>query len=1225
MPPKTRTERTAEDYQVLDPISHALLRPDMYIGSITSTEHQDWVFDLATNKLVFANLSLADGIKRICLEILANSGDNVDSSKRMGINPGIIEMNMNNTTISIRNGGAPIPIEPAKGYENNSEFLVLVPQIIFGVMNSSSNYNDKEVDRTGAGKNGVGAKAGNIFSTQFVVRVGDPTRGQEYLGIWTNNMRTVLKSECSPGYSWNGTKWVGNTNNPYTGPAYVEVMWTLDFPRFNLTEYPPEAYNIFSRYLIDYSLTCKIPVKFNGVDYDFRNIRDYALLYWDEQSISNAIVHYEWEGGKEPASLNKLSAKAKEQKIAKAESIDLIPIIEMLILEDVKEAVCFSYVNGLLTYEGGIHVDEAYKKISAPIVNKINESLNSKKKEKDKKIAINDKDVKANVSMILNCRLSNPEYNSQSKTMLKGLKNSEGKPVKMPHINIDENFTRQLLKWQELINYLIRIGEAKIEDILDKTNGKKKKHVKVLKGEDANKAGGNESEQCILYLVEGKSALSYPMKRIDLSPGGKDYGGFYPLKGKLINVSNVDTLDLIDNIEYRDIKQLLGLEEGIDYTILENKRKLRYGFVMITTDADTDGTHIRTLLLNLFYRKWPSLLQLGMVGYLATPAVRLFDKEVCVQKFYTTEEYEMWKKDNEQQAKKLDTMYYKGLGSSKNEDIIDDYDSIPVLICYFDDRAASSLEVAFSNDKNSTNIRKQWITEWRNVSKLENIIKIPENRIIYKPITKIINYDLINYTLESLFRAIPSYKDGLKKSQRQALFYILKEWNYGHSTKKSIQVERIANATAVEVQYHHGGVNLMDTIIKMAQDFVGSNNLPLFKRGGQFGSRTDGGEYAAAGRYALTSPEWWIKYVFDKEMVTHIARREVEDDFGESLWIPCDIPIGVINGSQGVATGWSSFIPPHNPYDVIDWIINRSKNLPNKPLTPWFRNFKGELFIKQKGILPEAEIDENINNEFDRNPTEEEPTEDIKKGKLSLVTRGKFKILKEYGNSTYDVEITELPIGRWIHGYYEWLTELLSEKYINADNKATNDKILGDLDNKSTSEVPHFILTKLKMSKINVTTLKLQKTYGLSNMVMIDDDGYPKHYDNVSLILEEYYQSMSSLYADIKIKKLRELLEQIQELQYSIQFIQLVISEQIKVFKVKKVDVHSQMDKYQIPYNIYGIIKLEDCSEDGIEPLQKKIDKKTSEYNNLYNLEPTSIWIDRLVKFRQELIKNKYC
>jgi DNA topoisomerase-2 len=1220
MPPKVKKERTAEDYKVLDQISHALLRPDMYIGSITSSEHQDWVFDLVNRKLVFANLTLADGIKRICLEILANSGDNVDSSRRMGIDPGIIEMNMNNTTVSIRNNGSPIPVEPAKGYENNSQALILVPHIIFGVMMSSSNYDDKNVDRTGAGKNGVGAKAGNIFSTQFIVRVGDPKRGQEYIGVWTNNMKTILKSECSPGYAWNGTQWIPITQNPYTGPSYVEVTWTLDFPRFELTEYPTEAYNIFSRYLIDYSLTCKIPVKFNGTEYDYRNIRDYAELYWSEDIISRAIIHYEWEGGKEPVSLNKLSVKAKEQKISKAESVELIPIIEMLVLEDATNAVCFSYVNGLLTYEGGIHVDEAYKKISAPIVHKLNDALNSKRKEKDKRVSVNDKDVKGHVSMILNCRLSNPEYNSQCKTMLKGLKDSNGKPVKMPSINIDENFTKQILKWQDLIAYLIRVAEAKVEDIIGKTDGKKKKYVKVNKGEDANKAGGPDSQKCMLYLVEGKSACNYPLKRIDLSPGGKDFAGFYPLKGKFVNISNTEVLDLVDNQEYIDIKRLLGLEEGVNYLIPENKAKLRYGFVMITTDADTDGTHIRTLILNLFHRKWPSLLQLGMIGYLATPAVRIIEKDICIKKFYTTEEYELWKEANSELSKKYKPFYYKGLGRSTDEDILDDYNSIPMLICYYDQNSANSMEVAFTKNKESANIRKDWITKWRDVSKFENIIVVPENRLIQKPIEKIINYDLINYTLESIFRGIPSYRDGLKKSQRQSLYFILKFWNFGKSDKNSIPVERIATLTAEEVNYHHGVVNLMDTIINMAQDFVGSNNMNVFKKVGQFGARADGGEMAAAGRYSETCPEWWLSYVFDKDMVNHIERRAVEELLGEPLWIPCDVPLGIINGSQGLATGWSTYIPPHNIFDIINWLITRSQNGETKPLVPWFNGFKGIVEIKQKGVLPDAIIDEEIKNEFDRTEvveTVEETTNtpSIHKrsdSKLSLVTKGLFKVTKDYGNGSFDVEITEIPVGRWIHPYHKWLEQLIEEK------------LLSSFDDVSTSSIPHFYLTKFKAERVNCETLKLRKTFGMSNMVMIDDNGYPKHYENTSMIMEEYYRSMLGLYEEIKIKRLQNLLAEIQELHHCINFIKLVNDDKIIILKTKKSEVIKQMEAYKIPKNILSLIKAEDFSEEEIESLEKKIAKHTAEYQELYNIPAVNLWMKRLLVFKEALIKKKY-
>jgi DNA topoisomerase-2 len=416
--------------------------------------------------------------------------------------------------------------------------------------------------------------------------------------------------------------------------------------------------------------------------------------------------------------------------------------------------------------------------------------------------------------------------------------------------------------------------------------------------------------------------------------------------------------------------------------------------------------------------------------------------------------------------------------------------------------------------------------------------------------------------------------------------------------------------------YHHGEVNLGDTIINMAQNFVGSNNLNLFRKDGQFGSRADGGEFAAAGRYSQTCPEWWLEYVFDKEMVTSIAKREVEDGYGEPLWIPCDIPLGIINGNLGVATGWSSCLLPHNPFDVIKALIDRSKGIPFTPLIPWFNNFKGLIEIKQKGILPEVEVNENIEGEFDRRKNEieqNEPTPVIKiDNKKSLVTKGIFEIIKTHPNGTVDVEIKDLPVGRWIHKYYLWLESLVA------------DKLLGDFDNNSTSEIPHFFLYKLKLDKVDIDTLKLKKTYGMSNMVMIDDNGFPKHYDNTSLILEEYYQNMLQLYEEIKIKKLNELVLSIQELKHCITFITLVNNGQILVLKKKKVDVHAQMEQYQIPKNVYGLIKLEECNDEGIENLNKKVIKQTEEYTELFNTASVQIWMNKLVKFNNELIKRKY-
>lgn len=1209
MSKKVRNERKTTDYEGMTHVQHILERPGMYIGSIQKIPHQSWIFDPTTNKLLYANLTLPEGVKRLFLEILSNAGDNVDASRRMNVNPGTIAVNMDNQWVSIKSEGEPIPVAPLDQTLHNPNGYVLIPSKIFGELLTSSNYS-KDIIRMGAGINGVGSKAVNIFSKIFRVRIGDPKRGQEYEGIWENNMSRLSSVKTSPGYAWNGQQWVTASGTLYTGPAYVEISWLLDFARFGLQEYPAEVIGVFSLFLLNFSLTCKIQVSFNGKIYDMRSIRNYARLYWSQEICDTAIIHYEWPNKTQPYSLEKLTRIQKEAKIAEAATVDVIPMIEMMVLDTPDSSACLSYVNGLLTEEGGVHVSEAYSSISGPVVKGINEGFTGKKKGKkneDSTPTLTSTDVKSHVSMILNCRFPDPEYTSQSKTKLSSPK---------VDINIGDDFVTKMGKWN-LISRLVASLEAKAYKTLTKGDGKKSRHINLEKGEDANNAGTTDSPKCICYLIEGKSAQAYPRKRIIDTPGGKDLSGYYPLQGKPINVTNASVLELTMNKEYTAIKKMFGLREGANYHDPQQRKELRYGLCLITADADDDGKHILNIVLNMFHRQWPSLLQLGMVAYLLTPVVRVFNNDICLYRFYSEKEFLAWNEVNKNH--KYTVKYYKGLGSSEDADIKDDVNTAPVVVCIYDDEASNSLELGFNLD--FADKRKEWISKWRNATYIDDVICIPSSVIRQRKITSIVNMDLLDYSLSNLFRAIPSYKDGLKKSQRQALYFILKHWNYGNTKLPSMKVARIANACAELIDYHHGEKSLMDTIINMAQDFVGSNNINIFAKNGQFGTRVDGGEDAADGRYSETKPEWWVKYVFQKKMVELVPQRKVKGDNVEPYWIPCDVPLAVINGTRGIATGWSTYIPAHSPYDVIVWLINRCRGVENKPLHPWFNKFKGSLKI----IDRKEENNDHLDGEEEE---EEDPENSIPKRKSkgrSLETKGKFEIIRSYNDQMYDLRITELPIGRWILKYKRWLESEREAKRIE------------DIRDNSTTEVPLFYVSKFHRPfevdeetkqktylEMNEVTLKLRKTYGLSNMVLIDDNGFPSHYDNIDLVMESYYQSMAAMYELFKKTQLDELKEDINELSLILKFIRLVIDEAIIIFKKSKKDIYTQMGVYQIPQEILSKVKLEDCTEDELLIIQNKINKKIEEYRTLEAIPSTQMWISRLETFYNALRDKKY-
>jgi DNA topoisomerase-2 len=1197
-----RQQRTVDDYQQHTLEGQIYANPDNLIGSPERNPREDYVFDFTNKRMILVKMDFPEAFERLYLEILSNAGDNADASLRMGVSPGGIDITMDESTIRIRNGGEPIPLLPTKSSTVESQNYV--PESVFGTLLTSSNY-DTKVVRTGAGKNGYGATLCNLFSKMACFSVGDKKNGQEWRGVWQNNMREKSVA-INPGHVWNGSQWALK-GQPYTGPSYVEVTYVLDFARFGYEKYPPEALAMFARFGLEFSLTCKVPISINGVQFNMQSIKSFASLFWSPEQLSKAIVHHEFSDPR----MYSLDKKQREQYIANPPSVECIPIVEIICVDTPDSGICLGYVNGMITQEGGVHVNEAYNAIGGNLLEHFNKPTAKKGQKKEEITAKLDlKDLKQHMSMIITCRLFDTGYRTQTKTYL-----TKPKPV----IKIGEDTLKPLGSWN-IFDRLSASMDAKLFKSIKKSEkGGKGKRVHVEKGVEANEAGGPKASQCILYIVEGQSAASYPKKRISMSPGNKDFSGYYPIKGKFPNIMKMNPMQVANNKEIKDIKALLKLREGVTYEDPADLATLRYGLVVITTDMDSDGSHIRMLLIS-FFRKYIGLIKAGKVCYLATFAVRLFrgtsDDAECVGRFTTVSEYEAWAKENPNS--KLNVRYYKGLGTSTDSDIKDDMTTASLVVCLYDEGAKDSIDMAFGKD--SADDRKRWIATWRDQLRIDDVIFVGAKDLVkYRNITDIINKDLIDYTIDALYRAVPCELDLLKRSQRQALYYILHEWNYGNSKKGPMKVEQIGNAASNFTKYHHGSISLSETIIRMCQFFVGSNNMPCFARKGQLGTRDEGGKDASHPRYVETRPESWVSKAFNKEMVELVPRRVVEAHEAEPFFIPCDIPIGIINGFNGMATGHSTYSPPHSVLAVIEALYTLCSGKKPKPLQPYFHGFKGEMAVIDKSKHPDFFAhddgkDEDLPLHAEGEEEEEEPKPE-KRGKRTLVTRGVFKILKEYPDKSADVFVSELPIERWNSDYHKWLDGLEAEGKI----KGFRDNCTDEND---VSTISYVIYGFSDERGINHKTLKLQTSFGLNNITLINVQGRPHVYDTIDEVLLVYYKNMIEMYSRLREKQIEEAKKKQLDTHWMIRLITAIVNDQIIIMKKKQSEVYDQMTTHGIPHEYFKAGKLTHLNEDGIKELELQFAKCQQEIDAIAALTPEHMWATRLAElgkfFRKE-------
>lgn len=1233
---KARTDRKLEDYSGLSDITHVYKIPDTYIGGCRKSDFKTYVYE--DEKLVEKTLNIPQGVVRLFYEPMSNAGDNADASRRAGIDPEKLVVNIDKKRITIQNFGLHIPVKKItlkeeKGETKVEEFdetlgleqdFTWLPVFIFGKFRSSNNY-DTSVIRMGCGRNGFGAKLTNIFSKEFVVEVEDPESKMKLRAVWKDNM-----FKDTPGKKPE----VEVSKNSKIKKGSVTISWVLDFDRFSMKEYSEDEIKLFFKCAIDFSFTCKLKLVFNGEELDFRSIKSYASLLWTEEQLNNSITKYTWHKDA-PEEITKSSLRVQEKKIRDAKNPEHIPELEILVIDTSDSSKNVSYVNGLTTVEGGTHLEAAQEPICKHIIGLV--IGNKKKSKKDKNPSITIKNIKPHLSFLVNARIGDPEYTSQSKTRMAA-----------PQMNVSftEGELKKIQDW-DVIKRMYAELDAIAFKSASNSDGKKKKHIVLDCGEDANDAGTKKSKDCVISVVEGKSAANYPQKRICLLPGGKDKHGYMCLRGKFLNVTNAKATKYAANAVISSLKQTIGLREGIDYNLEFNVNTLRYGFILIQVDADDDGMHIMAHVLNFLREKFPGIIKRNMVGYLRTPIIKIFKKDKIVHRFFNKDSFNTWMKSNS--PKGLTIRYYKGLGTSSDDDIVDDLDHAPTIVCFHDDKCIDNFNLAFHGDNSDQ--RKEWIEKWRDVTNVEDIMSVDISKIksfakLFKAqdISQFLNRELIGYSVASLIRAIPSEYDHLKDSQRKALYSALDFFGYDPKKGKSIKVGRFANKAADMTQYHHGEKSLTDTFIKMAQDFMGSNNMGFFKKDGQFGTRADGGDNAADARYSETHLAWWIPFVFQKESIDIIKRRIIDDEECEPEWLPGVIPMGIVNGTNGIATAYSTSTPSHNPLDVIKWYKNKCLGKEPKPIAPWYNGFTGKYKVVDRNkneTENENENEEmlpgdiNVSNPIssprrieDIEDMEDENISDmdidnlailnhVKNSKLTLKTFGKYDIIGLHKNEGPIIKITELPVRTWMYRYRKWLELLISE------GSGKKEKAIYDFkDNCTTEKVDFEIHWNNKYKIANHASLRLTRSLGLSNITLIDHKGFPTRFPDIQSVMEKYYEHMIKHYEDVRESRINIEVTRVTDISYKMKFIVLVLKKEIAIIKVKEDTIKEKMKEHSIPFEYYDKSKSRDFSEESLEKYKKQLEECKAREAEAKKTTAKEIWLCKLKTLEKELRKR---
>jgi len=1112
------TTETDKKYKKHELRSHIYSRPSMYIGTIDPNTIDTYIID-DNEQIIKSNITFIPGLFKIFDEAIVNAIDHSVRTRKDENNTNIVKnikisINKETGVIEIFNDGMGIEII------KHTEYDIWIPELIFGELLTSSNYNDDEVRIVG-GVNGLGIKLTNIFSKSFTIETVDSTRKKLYIQQFSENLTIKEVPDIKS----------------CQRKSYTKITFKPDYEKFGLVNITEDIYKLFKRRVYDVSACTdtSVNVYFNDKKINIKDFEKYTDLFLDTKTIQPRIyekVNDRWE---------------VSVAISKTGSFDQI-----------------SFVNGINTIRGGRHVEYLVNAITKKLVDM---TLAKKKK------AIKPQHIKENIFIFIKSTIENPTFDSQTKETLTTLVTKFGSKCEL-----SEKFYEKLYK-SGIIELALSATEVVDQKKLVKTDGKKVNKIIVPKLDDANLAGTKDSKECTLILTEGDSAKTMAIS--GLSVVGRDKYGVYPLKGKIINVKDITLQKITDNNEITNLKKILGLEQNKDYS--KGIDSLRYGKIMIMTDQDHDGSHIKGLLFNVFQTLWSSLYKYdGFLTSMLTPIIKATNtstKEII--SFYNMSDYESWS-DNIDRKSQWKIKYYKGLGTSTDQEAKEYFKEMRQITYQHTENSDGSIDLAFN--KKRADDRKIWLSTYDKY----DVLDYTENTISYETF---INKDLIHFSNRNLERSIPHICDGLKESTRKILYACLKR-NLYHT---EIKVAQLAGNVSEVTAYHHGENSLQEAIIGMAQIFVGTNNINMLQPKGQMGSRISGGQDASSPRYIYTLLSKLTKLIF-KDEDNFILNYLNEDGLSiePEYYIPI-IPMILVNGGIGIGTGYSTNIPQFNPQTIIDIYLN----IINKIDTDNGKILTIEDIEKCSTIINEIDINELIpyylgfKGDIDKNE------------KGNYYSKGIYNWIN---NST--IEITELPIGTWTENYKEYLEELI----------INNNKYLKSFENHYTAKNVKFILKindgmkeELEPKILTEFNLTSSKNLSLNNMHLFSEKGCIKKYNNTTEIIKEWAIIRINKYYERKEKQLSILTEEFNILAAKIKFIIDIINGNIIIMNIKIKDIEEQLEKGEYykcddSYDYLLKMPISQLTLEKKENLEKEVGKLEIKINELKDMSIIKIW-----------------
>jgi len=1117
---KQEVKTVEEKYKKYELLEHILALPDTYVGSIEPQKISSYVYDDSTQKMRVDELTYIPGLLKIFDEVIVNAIDHAMRLKAEETKGKEDIKHVKNIKVSIDKTTGTITIfNDGNGIDikKHGSYGNLWVPELIFGELLTSTNYDKGEEKIWGGKNGYGSKLANIFSKEFIVETVDHYSKKIYTQKFTNNMT----SKETP------------TVKASSKAPYTQITFTPDYERFGIKGLTDDIYKLFHRRVIDACATTgkEVSVSFNGEKLTIKDFEKYCELFLDkkEQPVVYEASGQRWE---------------VVASISKSGSFEYL-----------------SFVNGINTIKGGKHIEYITNMITKNLVDM---TLAKKKK------AVKSQHIKDNLFVFVKALIVNPSFDSQSKETLTTPVAKFGSKC-----DLSDKFFDKLYK-SGIVDKALSITEFYDKKKLVKTDGKKISRIIVPKLDDANFAGTKQSSECTLILTEGDSAKT--MAIAGLSVIGRDKYGVFPLRGKILNVKDATLQKISDNNEITAIKKILGLEQNKKYTDVS---QLRYGSIMIMTDQDHDGSHIKGLIFNIFQSMWHELYEIpGFLTSMLTPIIKATNAKKEVIEFYNMTDYEHWLETDAAKTGNWKIKYYKGLGTSSDQEAKEYFKQMNKVTYLYDENADEVIDLAFN--KKRADDRKQWLQDYDK----DRVLDYSKKNVDYK---SFVDKDLIHFSNRDLQRSINHICDGLKESTRKILYACFKRKLYSNE----IKVAQLSGYVSEVSAYHHGEASLQQAIVGMAQIFVGTNNINLLSPNGQFGSRCQGGQDASSPRYIFTVLSKLTRMIFKEE--DNIILNYQDDD-GQQIepeyYIPV-IPMILVNGGIGIGTGYSTNVPQYNPSEIIDTcklicnVIKSSKITVKKEedlemvydtlsvlemenIIPYYLGFKGTIEKAEKN---------------------------------SYISKGVYRWVDDQ-----TVEITELPIGTWTEDYKDFLENMITNGLNN----------LKYIENHYTSKNVRFVLhfntsVKAKLEGKFETLFKLasSKNLSINNIHLFSNEGAIQRYESTSEIIKEWAETRILKYFERKMYQIKIMEKDAKVLSNKMRFILDVIAGKIQIMNKKLVDIVAKLVELKYPP-----IDIEGNDEDAEE--DEASSKKVKQYNYLLKMPISQLTYDRKIILEKE-------